>query len=148
MKTKVCLVQILVEDLEKAIKFYKVVFEWDLSKKSPYDKILVQSNGRVAFLDANGVYIELVEPKNGERLRLLQTKGNGYIRLYGIEVDDIEAFTVKIKNLGISPVDGEGKLIEKFIRTTSRGAKVFIIPPDRALGTKIEIIEWIGNSGP
>lgn len=148
MKTRVCLVQILVDNVEKAVNFYHSLFGWEISKKPPYNEILEQANGKVAFLDANGVYLELVEPTSGERLNYLKAKGRGYIRLYGVEVNDIEEFTQKIKELGITPVDGEGNPIEHFIRTTSGGAKVFLLPIDKTLGTKIEIIEWINNSGP
>lgn len=141
--TRFTLIKIPVKNIEAAVKFYAEVFGWKLPATGTYSKILDQDLGKFAFLDVgNNVTIELVEPKKGIWLDYLKKYGEGYVGQIGLEVSDINKFQTKIQQYGIYPVDADGNKIEKPMVTPSGGAAAFLLPQEKTLGTRIEVVQW------
>lgn len=152
-KVKFDHIGIVVKDLEKAIEFYSGVFGFRQPKTGPYSRVLeVDKPGyklRYVLLSANGVSIELLEPKEGPWTKRLEEKGEGAICELCIEVDDIEEFHDKIKKMGITPVGrfGQSLVEEKYVEAPS-GARFIYLPLDKTYGTLIEVLErpWKSES--
>ena len=106
-------ISIFVKDLEKAASFYTDVMGL---KRHP---LPVEIDGdanagvgglKMAFIDTNGVWLELVQPTGpGPFMELLEEKGDGYIAELIAEVDDIDAYYDQMKAKGVQLVDAEGR---------------------------------------
>lgn len=137
---------IVVKDLDKAIKFYSEVFGFRIPETGPYSKILeIDQPGykiRYVLLEANGVYIELLEPKKGPWLKRLEERGEGSIWEVCFEVEDIDEAYDEFNNMGITPTDRFDRPLAKGRYTVSpSGARFMHLPLDKTYGTWIEILD-------
>ncbi len=119
-------ISVFVKDLEKAARFYTDVM--GLKRHPMLTEIDGGANGelgglKMAFIDTNGVWLELVQPTSaGPFMDLLEEKGDGYLAELICEVDDIEAYYDQMKAKGVELVDAEGKPFPA-------GTKSFVIEP-------------------
>ena len=98
---------IMVPDIEKAMEFYKnkIDFSLDYTPHIPTD----EGNIELAFLSHDGMVIELVQLV-GDELKEVQTRGDGHIDHFAIDVLDIEdAIQENLdKGLELHPSTAEG----------------------------------------
>lgn len=146
MKVKFDHVGIVVEDLEKSIKFYSDVFGFKQPKTGPYSKILIVDKPRYkvryAMLTNNGFFIELLEGKEGPWEERLKEKGQGAICEMCFAVDNIEKFHDEIEKQGMTPVDGYGTpLVDKKYVEAPSGSRFIYLRPKETNGTLIEILQ-------
>jgi catechol 2,3-dioxygenase-like lactoylglutathione lyase family enzyme len=118
-------IAIFVKDLEKTARFYTDVM--GLSRHPMLTEIDGDANEgmglKMAFIDTNGVWLELVQPTGpGPFMDLLEEKGDGYIAELLVEVDDIDAYYDAMLAKGVQMVDAEGKPF-------SGGRKSFVLEP-------------------
>src|SRR3990170_4552234 len=88
-------IAILVDNLEEAVSFYEDVLGLKRPGSGPYSKGIVRDEPglrmRIEFVRAtNDTLLELVEPQEGPRLKLLHERGAGTVYRIGYLVDDIE----------------------------------------------------------
>jgi catechol 2,3-dioxygenase-like lactoylglutathione lyase family enzyme len=112
---------------------------------------------KLAFVDANGFWLELVEPTTeGPGMEFLKQKGNGSIVELDFFVDDFEKSVALLKSKGVEPhgmddkpMVGGGLLqewakIDGKVRTADE--RLAYLPVDVARGTSIEL-GWEYPSG-
>lgn len=137
---------IVVRNLEESIRFYSEVFGFRQPKTGPYSKTLIVDEPgyklRYALLEADGFFIEFLEPKEGPWVKRLEEKGEGSICEICVVVDNVEEFYDRMKNRGITPVDRFGKPLvgKKYVEAPS-GAKFMYLAPTETHGTMIEVLE-------
>lgn len=119
-------VSIVVQDIERSARFYTDVMGL---KRHPERFVLDGGGNRdtggmeAAFIDANGVWIELFQPTGpGPLMDLLKAKGDGYPAEICAEVDDIEAYYDRVKAKGVELVNLDGKPF-------GGGRKCFVLEP-------------------
>ena len=141
-------VSIVVADIDKTASFYADVMGL---KRHPM-KFGVEANKNEeiggmegAFIDANGVWLELFQPKGpGPLMDILNEKGDGYVAELIAEVDDIAAYfdAMKAKEIQMVGVDGAPLSdAEKCYVLEPYGDKIAYFPADVCRGIAIEIIE-------
>ncbi len=119
-------ISVLVKDLEKAASFYTDVM--GLQRHPQLTDIEAHANGglgglRMAFIDTNGVWLELVQPTGpGPFADLLEEQGDGYLAELICEVDDLAAYSDAMQKKGVELVDAQG-------RPFRHGAKYFVVEP-------------------
>lgn len=132
-------VGIIVSKLEDSIKFYTETFGCKSLSIISVDKPGLKL--RSAMLSIGNNYVQLIEPHEGPWVEKLKSDGEGAIWEICFEVEDIEEFYDQMKRKGITPVDILGRpLKEKYI-VSSYGNKFFLLPKDKTLGTRIEVLE-------
>ena len=112
---------IAVNDLEKAILFYKEVMGFELKGFEEVERDRV----KIAFMDAKNVKIELITPTSEESgvAKFLKNRGEG-IHHISYEVDDIEGILEGVSKRGVELVDkeprpGAGKKMVAFLHPKS-----------------------------
>ncbi|MGH2398550.1 MAG: VOC family protein [bacterium] len=95
---------------------------------------LVEERVTVAFIDAGGIFIELLSPsaKEGPLARFLETRGEGLHHL-AFEVADIHRALRNAERAGHVPVD-------RHPRRGSRGRLIAFLHPSTAGGVLIELV--------
>jgi catechol 2,3-dioxygenase-like lactoylglutathione lyase family enzyme len=139
-------ISIVVKNLEQAIKLYSDALGCHQPESGPYSKIVVFDElgfkERFAFLQMNDWFLELVEPIEGSRVRILQEKGEGAPFLIALRADDVQKVSDEMKKKGIMPVDVHGSpLKDKKYLVSPSGNKYFLLPPEKTGGTYFEFIE-------
>jgi catechol 2,3-dioxygenase-like lactoylglutathione lyase family enzyme len=134
-------VEILVSRLEDSIRFYTENFgcmtQGIVSTDKPGLKL------RSAMLPIGDNYMQLIEPHEGPWIDELKGNYDGTIWQICFEVEDIEEFYDQMKKKGITPVDILGRpLTQKYV-ISSYGNKMFLLPRDKTLGTRIEVVERV-----
>lgn len=142
---------ILVNDIEKAMKFYRDLFGWEIPKEKPYE-------GKIGFVDTpghkykyamlkapNNVYLELLQPVEGTWVKKLQEEGEGTFSEICVETDDIEEMADRLTRMGVAPlldtnIQDPIKKGKKYVTTPSNN-KICYISQDKTLGTQWEIIQ-------
>lgn len=132
--TSVNHVAIVVDDLEKALSFWRDALGMELQelRDVPAEK------SQVAFLPLQGVEVELVRPTDAESgiARYLAKRGPGMHHLC-LEVDDIEAMLANLKAKGV-------RLITEEPRLNAEGRKYAFIHPESSGGVLVELYESDG----
>lgn len=121
---------VAVRRLDEAVARYRA---FGISPASMED---VPAEGvRVAFLDAGGVQIELLESlqEDGVIARFIEKRGEGLHHM-AFATPDIVAEMVRLRNAGFELVDREP-------RVGSRGRRVAFIHPRSAHGVLLELVE-------
>jgi catechol 2,3-dioxygenase-like lactoylglutathione lyase family enzyme len=137
---------ILVKNLDQATTLYSDLLGCGPPKSGPFskhhaiDRPGLRSKLRMIEMP-NNWYIELQEPAEGPKARYLEKNGEGAIYSISLLVDDIEKAYDEMKKRGITPVDMEGPLLDKKYFLGLCGEKLFMLPPDRTGGTRIELVE-------
>ncbi len=122
---------IAVKDIGEVSKFYKDIFECQISEEMdvPERKI------RIAFTEISGVKLEFVMPTDNESVvaKFIDKRGEG-IHHICFEVDDVEKATIELKEKGV-------ELVEDRPRMGAEGKKIIFIKPKSTHGVLIELKE-------
>lgn len=141
-------VSILVEDAEQAAAFYTDVM--GLARKD--DKLDLGEESKEQFgsfeaiwIDANGVWLELVQPTGpGPLMDTLSEKGNGHPLEIIAEIDDIDAYYDLVKSRGVNMVAYDGTPLsseEKAELIPTTGERIAYFPREVSCGMTIEVYE-------
>jgi methylmalonyl-CoA epimerase len=124
-------VGIAVNDLEKAITDYSLLFEFDSVERMDVGTEEVQ----IAMLRSANTEIELLCPKNDTSpiAKFLRERGEGIHHL-AIRVPDVAAAIKEGKNLGLRVLDDEP-------RSGARGAKAAFVHPKSFHGVLLEFYD-------
>ena len=162
MKPKFDHIGIVVKNMEKTLELLSKLFEVELPpSSSPLSKIYrvidspeLSGGIRWAMIPTDGpdsTMIEPLEPK-GKSWLLDFLKANGDMAISEIcfRVDDIEKFYDKVKKMGFTPVDGNGKPLvdKKYFLVTIPGVPAeikcfyFNMPLKPNQGPAFEILEY------
>jgi catechol 2,3-dioxygenase-like lactoylglutathione lyase family enzyme len=142
-----------VEDIDRTAAFLEGVLGW---RRHPLDFGVddgdtVYGGMRLAFVDANGLWLELVQPTTeGPGMEFLRQKGNGSLVELDFEVGDFDAAVAAMKARGIDLIGMDGKplavgglLREWFIDEHGDRQRadelLSYLPFDLARGTSIEL---------
>jgi methylmalonyl-CoA/ethylmalonyl-CoA epimerase len=124
-------VAIVVEDLEKALLFWRDALGMELQelREVPAEK------SQVAFLPLAGAEVELVRPTDDESgiARYLAKRGPGMHHLC-LEVNDLEGMLAQLKAKGV-------RLIHEEPRLSAEGRKYAFIHPEASGGVLVELYE-------
>ena len=152
-------IAVWVENVDKTAKFLAEALGW---RRHPLqfgvddtDKIF--GGMSLAFVDANGLWLELVEPTTpGPGMDFLKEKGNGALVELDFFVDDFDKTVAGFKAKGIQPMGMDGKpmvngglLTEWAIKEGKRvrgNERLMYFPMDVSHGTSVEI-GWEYPSG-
>jgi methylmalonyl-CoA/ethylmalonyl-CoA epimerase len=124
-------VGIAVPDLEAAIRFYTRAFGAVVTERYdlPHDKV------HIAFLDAGGALLELLQPSgdDGPVFRFLQRRGEGLHHLAFLVPDLVQA-------LAEARAGGQ-RLIDERPRPGSGGRLIAFLHPETSHGVLVELIQ-------
>lgn len=124
-------VAVVVEDMEKSLAFWRDALGIELHelRDVPAEK------SQVAFLPLAGAEVELVMPTTDDSgiAKYLAKRGQGMHHLC-LEVDDIEAMMVQLKDKNI-------RLIHEEARTAADGKKYAFIHPESSGGVLVELYQ-------
>lgn len=122
---------IAVKDIDEVSKFYKDIFECQISEEIdvPERKI------RIAFTEISGVKLEFVMPTDKESVvaKFIDKRGEG-IHHICFEVEDVEKATTELKDKGVELVDDRPRM-------GAEGKKIIFIKPKSTHGVLIELKE-------
>jgi len=122
---------IAVKDIGEVSKFYRDVFECQLSEELdiPERKI------RIAFTEISGVKLEFVMPTDSESViaKFIDKRGEG-IHHICFEVEDVEKAAKEVKEKGVELVDDKPRM-------GAEGKKIIFIKPKSTHGVLIELKE-------
>jgi catechol 2,3-dioxygenase-like lactoylglutathione lyase family enzyme len=151
-------IAIWAEDIDKSAAFLEEALGW---KRHPLVFGVPEDNPvfggmELAFVDANGLWIELVQPTTeGPGKEFLKLKGNGAIVELDFEIDDFDANTEAYKKRGINLIgmDGElltaGGLLQEWVlvggKRVPADEHLSYLPFDLARGTSIELFTEEAN---
>ena len=120
---------IAVKDIGEVSKFYKDVFECQISEEIdvPERKI------RIAFTEISGVKLEFVMPIGKESVvaKFIDKRGEG-IHHICFEVEDVERAASELKDKGIELVDDRPRM-------GAEGKKIIFIKPKSTHGVLVEL---------
>jgi methylmalonyl-CoA/ethylmalonyl-CoA epimerase len=134
MIKKVDHIGIAVRSLENTLPFYTDVLNLPLLGIEEVDTQLV----RVAFLQAGGTKLELLEPTSEESpiAKFIEKRGEG-IHHVALSVDSIEDRIIEMKEKGIRMIDDQPRL-------GAGGANIAFMHPKSASGVLVELCEKKG----
>jgi len=129
--TKINHVAVLVDDMEKALSFWRDALGMDLHEL----RDVPAEASQVAFLPLPGSEVELVRPTTDDSgiAKYLAKRGPGMHHLC-LEVDDIEAMLAQLKGKGV-------RLINESPRASSDGKRYAFIHPDGTGGVLVELYQ-------
>jgi methylmalonyl-CoA/ethylmalonyl-CoA epimerase len=124
-------VAILVEDLDTSLGFWHAILGIEPSQVTD----IPSEAARIAFLPVGESEIELVQPTTTASglSRYLEKRGPGMHHLC-LEVNDLQAILVKLKNMGIQLINDEPKVGED-------GRLYAFIHPKSANGVLVELYQ-------
>lgn len=138
---------ILVEDLSRTAEFYTEVMGL---KRHPAEFSLDGGANNLgdmqcAFIEANGVWVQLVQPTSAGYVRdLLKEKGDGYAMEVAAEVDDLDAFYDHMAAKGITMVNCDGSPLApgaKGLTVEPSGDRHHYFPLNESQGMRIMVYE-------
>jgi methylmalonyl-CoA/ethylmalonyl-CoA epimerase len=137
MINKVDHIGIAVRSLENTLPFYTDVLNLPLLGIEEVDTQMV----RVAFLQAGGTKLELLEPTSEESpiAKFIEKRGEG-IHHVALGVDSIEDRIIEMKEKGIRMIDEQPRL-------GAGGANIAFMHPKSASGVLFELCEKKGMKG-
>ncbi len=152
-------VAVWVADLEKTAAFLDDALGW---RRHPLEfgvreDSQVYGGMKLAFVDANGFWLELVEPTTeGPGMEFLRQKGNGSIVELDFFVDDFDEAITWLEAKGVQPwgMDGKpmvnGGLLKEWAsidgKVRDADERILYLPMDVSRGTSIEL-GWEYPSG-
>jgi catechol 2,3-dioxygenase-like lactoylglutathione lyase family enzyme len=141
-----------VKDLDKTAAFLSDALGW---RRHPLqfgvnDDSKVYGGMKLGFVDANGIWLELVQPTTpGPGMDFLKEKGNGALVELDFFVDDFDKAVAAVKAKGIQPMGMDGKpmvngglLSEWAIKDGKRvrgDERLLYFPMEVSRGTSVEI---------
>lgn len=140
-------VSILVEDLEKTANFYTDTMGLKchpLTFRIQEDRKAV-GGMRNTFIEANGVWVQLVQPTGpGPLMDLLKDKGDGYAMEIAVEVGDLDAFYDRMQAKGVTMVNLNGSPLAsgtKGVRLENYGDRFHYFPLEVSRGLRVMVME-------
>jgi catechol 2,3-dioxygenase-like lactoylglutathione lyase family enzyme len=139
---------IIVRDADRAAAFYT-----DVLGLERYPETLVLESGgnersggmRVAFIDARGVWLALVQPVGpGPLMDYLDRKGDGYVAELIVDVDDLDGFYDRMRARGVQMVDTSGNPVDPQLKAHvlhPYGDRIAYFPTDFSAGLVVELCE-------
>jgi len=126
-------VAIVVDDMEKALTFWRDVLGMDLLAV----RDVPTENSKVAFLPLSGSEVELVQPTTEDSgiAKYLAKRGPGLHHVC-LQVDDIESMMTQLRAKGV-------RLINEEPRTTEDGKMYAFIHPESASGVLVELYQLL-----
>ena len=124
-------VAVVVDDMEKALSFWKDALNMDLHGL----RDVPAEQSQVAFLPLPGSEVELVMPTTDDSgiAKYLSKRGPGMHHIC-LEVDDIEGMLEQLRSKNV-------RLINEEPRTTSDGKKYAFIHPESTAGVLVELYQ-------
>ena len=124
-------VAVVVDDMEKALSFWKDALDMDLHEL----RDVPAEQSQVAFLPLPGSEVELVMPTTDDSgiAKYLSKRGPGMHHIC-LEVDDIEGMLEQLRSKNV-------RLINEEPRTTSDGKKYAFIHPESTAGVLVELYQ-------
>jgi len=124
-------VAVVVDDMEKALSFWKDALNMDLHEL----RDVPAEQSQVAFLPLPGSEVELVMPTTDDSgiAKYLSKRGPGMHHIC-LEVDDIEGMLEQLRSKNV-------RLINEEPRTTSDGKKYAFIHPESTAGVLVELYQ-------
>ena len=124
-------VAVVVEDMEKALSFWRDALGMDLNEV----REVPAEASQVAFLPLNGSEVELVWPSSEDSgiAKYLAKRGPGMHHIC-LEVDDIEGMLTALNSRGV-------RLINTEPRTAADGKKYAFIHPESTSGVLVELYQ-------
>ena len=120
-------ISIIVKELEKTVSFYT-----DVLGLSRHNATTNTDGMEVAWIDANGVWVQLCAPtKSGPLMDVLNEKGSGYAMKIVTVVDDFDVYCADMKSKGIQMI------------TQSSDSVRF--PEDISCGMVIEVVKHLNR---
>ncbi|WP_413308987.1 methylmalonyl-CoA epimerase [Bacillus sp. 1P10SD] len=137
MIKKVDHIGIAVKSLENTLPFYTDVLELTLLGIEEVETQKV----KVAFLQAGGTKLELLEPTSGESpiAKFIEKRGEG-IHHVALGVESIEERIIEMKEKGIQMIDQQPRL-------GAGGAHIAFMHPKSSTGVLYELCEKKGMKG-
>lgn len=122
---------IATKGIEEALKFY----ENALGLKNVHTEVVEDQKVRVAMLPIGETRIELLEPTSEDSpiSKFLEKRGGG-IHHIAVEVEDIEAALLKLKQAG-------ARLIDEQPRIGAEGCLVAFVHPSSTSGVLLELVQ-------
>ena len=126
-------VAIVVDDMEKALTFWRDVLGMDLLAV----RDVPTENSKVAFLPLSGSEVELVQPTTEDSgiAKYLAKRGPGMHHVC-LQVDDIESMMTQLRAKGV-------RLINEEPRTAEDGKMYAFIHPESASGVLVELYQLL-----
>jgi methylmalonyl-CoA/ethylmalonyl-CoA epimerase len=124
-------VAVVVDDMEKALSFWRDALDMDLHEL----RDVPAEQSQVAFLPLPGSEVELVMPTTHDSgiAKYLSKRGPGMHHIC-LEVDDIEGMLEQLRSKNV-------RLINEEPRTTSDGKKYAFIHPESTAGVLVELYQ-------
>jgi len=124
-------VAVVVDDMEKALSFWRDALDMDLHEL----RDVPAEQSQVAFLPLPGSEVELVMPTTDDSgiAKYLSKRGPGMHHIC-LEVDDIEGMLEQLRSKSV-------RLINEEPRTTSDGKKYAFIHPESTAGVLVELYQ-------
>ena len=122
---------IAVKDIGEASKFYKDVFECQISEEID----VPDRKMRIAFADISGVKLEFLMATDNDSVvaKFIDKRGEG-IHHICFEVEDVERAASELKDKGIELVDDRPRM-------GAEGKKIIFLKPKSTHGVLIELKE-------
>lgn len=139
---------IFVSDIERSARFYSDVL--GLHRNAGVTELDGSTNERsgglkVAFVDANGVWLALVQPVgDGPLMDYLRKHGDGHIAELILETDDLGAFYDRMKARGIPLLDTRGDPVDPQAKAhvlEPYGDRIAYLPASLVGGLVIELAQ-------
>ena len=129
--TQINHVAVLVDDIEKALTFWRDALGIDLHEL----RDIPAEQSKVAFLPISGSEVELVQPTSDDSgiAKYLAKRGPGMHHLC-LEVDDIIGMMSNLQAKGVRLINAEPK-------TTADGRKYAFIHPESTGGVLVELYQ-------
>lgn len=145
-----------VEDVEATSRFLTEIVGWQRHPLSFGIDAKQSSTGAMdlAFIDANGFWLELVSPTSpGPGMDILKSRGDGYIGELAFEPRDYDGALASMKARGIpllnmdgTPLLSDGGTIPQRVHQhgalTPSDMRIAYWPKDRTQGTSVEMYEY------
>ncbi|WP_396275050.1 VOC family protein [Hyphomonas sp.] len=155
-------VAIVVDDIEQTSRFFTDVVGW---KRHPIEFSISGDEPttgamKLAFIDANGLWLELVEPvAPGPAKDLLDQKGSGTIIELAFATNDFDEMIQRMESDGIqmlamdgSPLGEKGGRIDQTIRVNDAierlSVRIAYWPTPLTSGTSVEVIDLSPDRDP
>ena len=124
-------VAVVVDDMEKALSFWRDALDMDLHEL----RDVPAEQSQVAFLPLPGSEVELVMPTTPDSgvAKYLSKRGPGMHHIC-LEVDDIEGMLEQLRSKNV-------RLINEEPRTTTDGKKYAFIHPESTAGVLVELYQ-------
>ncbi|HVF26219.1 MAG TPA: methylmalonyl-CoA epimerase [Anaerolineales bacterium] len=128
---KISHVAVVVDDMEKALSFWRDALDMDLHEL----RDVPAEQSQVAFLPLAGSEMELVMPTTDDSgiAKYLSKRGPGMHHIC-LEVDDIKGMLDQLRSKNV-------RLINEEPRTTSDGKKYAFIHPESTAGVLVELYQ-------